>query len=54
MKRRYLESRYTPSIFGLRTRGSSELAILIFGWVLASAGSGVNKVTDELSADIKC
>ena len=26
--------------------------IFIFGWVLACAGSGVNKVTDDLGADI--
>ena len=45
-------SKYTPSNFGLRTRGSSEVSILIFGWVLASAGSGVNKVTDDFGADI--
>ena len=38
-------SRYTPSNLGLRTSGSSEAAILIFGRVLACAGSGVNKVT---------
>ena len=31
---------------GLRTSGSSESVILIFGRVLACAGSGVNKVTD--------
>ena len=35
-------SKYTPSIFGLRTRGSSESVIMIFGWVLARAGSEVN------------
>ena len=33
--------------------GISESAILIFGWVLACAGSGVNKVTDDFGADIK-
>ena len=44
MKRRYL---------GLRTSGCSESAILIFGRVLACAGSGVNKVTDDFGADIK-
>ena len=49
MKRMY---RYTPSSFGLRTRGSSESAILIFEWVLACDGSGVNKVTDEFGADV--
>ena len=46
-------SRYTPSILGLQTRGSSESAILIFGRVLACAGCGVNKVTDDFGADIK-
>ena len=46
-------SRYTPSNLGLRTSGISESAILIFGWVLACAGSGVNKVTDDFGADIK-
>ena len=46
-------SRYTPSNLGLRTRGSSESAILIFGWVLACAGSSVNKVTDDFGTDIK-
>ena len=45
-------SRYTPSILGLRTRGGSESAILIFGVILACAGSGINKVTDDLGADI--
>ena len=46
-------SRYIPSNLGLRTSGSSESAILIFGRVLACAGSGVNKVTDDFDADIK-
>ena len=46
-------SRYTPSNLGLRTSGISESVILIFGWVLACAGSGVNKVSDDFSADIK-
>ena len=46
-------SRYTPSNFGLRSSGSSESAILIFGRVLACAGSGVNMVTDDFGADIK-
>ena len=46
-------SRYTPSNLGLRASGSSESAILIFGRVLACAGSGVNKVTDDFGADIK-
>ena len=46
-------SRYTPSNLGLRTSGISESAILIFGRVLACAGSGVNKVTDDFGADIK-
>ena len=32
----------------------SESAILIFDRVLACAGSGVNKVTDDFGADIKC
>ena len=45
-------SRYTPSILGLRTRASSESAILIFGRVLACAWSGVNKVTDDFGTDI--
>ena len=31
---------------------SSESAILIFGWVSACAGSGINKVTDDFGADI--
>ena len=44
--------RCTPSIFGLRTRESFESEILIFGWMLACAGSVVNKVTDDVSADI--
>ena len=44
------ESKYTPSNFGLRTRGNSESSILIFGWVLACAGS--DKLTDEFGADI--
>ena len=39
-------SKYTPSNFGLRTRGSSESSVLIFGWVLACTGSGVNRVTE--------
>ena len=38
--------------FGLRTKGSSESDILIFGWVLTCAGSGMNKETDELGPDI--
>ena len=42
-------SKYTSSNFELRTRGSSESSILIFGWVLACAGSGVNKGTDDMS-----
>ena len=46
-------SRYTPSNLGLRTSGSSESAILIFGRILACAGSGVNKVTEGFGADIK-
>ena len=45
-------SKYTPSNLGPRTRGSAESSILIFGWVLACAGSGVNKVTDDSGADI--
>ena len=49
MKIRYIE---TISIIGLRTRGSSESAILIFGLVLTFAGSGVNKVTDDFGVDI--
>ena len=46
-------SRYTPSNLGVRTSGSSESAILIFGPVLTCARSGVNKVTDDFGADIK-
>ena len=46
-------SRYTPSNIGLRTSGSSESAILIFGRVLACTGSGANKVTYDFGADIK-
>ena len=46
------ENKYTPSNFGVRTRGSYESSILIFGWVLAFARSGVNKVTDDFGADI--
>ena len=46
-------SRYTPSYLGLWTSGISESAILIFGRVLACAGSGVNKVTDDFGSDIK-
>ena len=46
-------SRYTPSNLGLQTSGSSESSIFNFGWVLACAGSGVNKVTDYFGADIK-
>ena len=38
---------------GLRTSGSSESPILIFGRVLAYAGSGINKVTGDFGADIK-
>ena len=45
-------SRYTPSSFGLRTRGSSASEILIFGFVLAYIGSGVNRVTVDFDADI--
>ena len=45
-------SKYTPSNFGLQTWGSSESSILIFGWVLACAGYGVNKATDDFGADI--
>ena len=45
-------SRCTPSNFGLRTSGSSASEILIFGWVLACIGSGVNKVTVDFGADI--
>ena len=44
-------SRYTPSIFCLWTRGISESEIFV--WVLACAGSGVNKVTDDFGVDIK-
>ena len=43
---------YTHSFFVLRTKGSSESAILIFRWVLAFADSGVNKVIDDFGADI--
>ena len=49
MKKR---GKYPPGILGLRTRGSSESAILIFGCVLACALSGVNKVTYDFGADI--
>ena len=45
-------SRYTPSNIVLRTKGSSASEILIFGWVLACIGSGVNKVTVEFRDDI--
>ena len=45
-------SKYTPSNFALRTRGSFESSILIFGWVLACAGSRVNKITYDFGADI--
>ena len=44
-------SRYSPSSFGLRTRGSSASEILIFGWVLACIGSGVNRVTVDSGVD---
>ena len=50
MKRKV--SKYTPSNFGLRTKGGSESSILIFRWVLAYAMSGVNKVTDDFGAHI--
>ena len=43
-------SKYTPSNFGLQTRGSSESSVLILEWLLACAGCGVKKVTD--GADI--
>ena len=43
---------YTPSNFGLQTRGRSALEILIFGRVLECIGSGVNKVTVVFGADI--
>ena len=45
-------SNYTPSNFGLRPSGSSESLILIFGYVLTCARSGVNKVIDDFSVDI--
>ena len=45
-------SKYTPSNFGLRTRRSSESSILIFGKLLACAGSEVNKGTGDFGADI--
>ena len=45
-------SKCTPNNFGLRTSGSSESSILIFGWVLACTGSAVNNVTDDFGADI--
>ena len=45
-------SKYTPSNLGLRTSANSKSSILIFGWVLACVGSGVNKVTDDFGADI--
>ena len=43
---------YSPSSFGLRMRENTESSSLIFGCVLARVGSGVNKVTDALRADI--
>ena len=43
---------YTPSNFGLRTRGSSASEILILGWLLACIGSGMNKITVDFGADI--
>ena len=43
---------HTPSILGLWTRGNSELAIFIFGRVLACAGFRVSKVTDDFGVDI--
>ena len=46
MKRMYLDTL-------LVSRGSSEAAIMIIERVLACAGSGVNKVTDDFGADIK-
>ena len=49
MKRRHLN---TLLVTLGRTRGSSESSILILGWVLACAGSGVNKVIDDFGADI--
>ena len=39
-------------MLGLRTRGSSESAILTLGLVLVCAMSGVNKVTNDFGADI--
>ena len=33
-------------------RGRSESEILIFGWVLVCAESGVNMLTDDFGADI--
>ena len=45
-------SSYTPSNFGLRTRGSSVSEILIVGWVFACIGSGVNRVTVDFESDI--
>ena len=42
----------TLSSFELRTRGSSASEILIFGWVLACFGSGVNRVTVDFGAYI--
>ena len=45
-------SRYTPSIFGWPTSGSSESGILVYRWVLVCVGSGVNKVTADFGADI--
>ena len=46
-------SRYSPSNLGLRTSGTYESAILIFGRVMAYARSGVYKVTDDFGDDIK-
>ena len=48
MRRMYPDIQKNVFIYpdiGLRTSGSSEPQILIFGWVLACIGSGVNRVT---------
>ena len=43
---------YPNILLGLQTRGSSASEILIFGWVLACIGSGVNRLTVDFGADI--
>ena len=36
----------------MQTRGSSTSEILIFGWILAYIGTGMNMVNVEFGADI--